>query len=77
MKVAQGHEHEEPQEQGVGQEGRHHSYSLVGRVGKGNFGEALLVESSLDGRRYIMKVPLGLYSASAWKTEAVSPSSKS
>jgi hypothetical protein len=23
--------------------GRHHSYSLVSRVGKGNFGEALLV----------------------------------
>jgi hypothetical protein len=36
--------------------GKHHSYSLVSRVGKGNFGEALLVESTLDKRRYIMKV---------------------
>lgn len=77
MKVAQGHQHEEGQEQGVGQEGKHHSYSLVGRVGKGNFGEALLVESSLDGRRYIMKVSMSQLSASVWKTEAVSPNSKS
>lgn len=35
---------------------KHHSYSMLGKVGNGNFGEAYLVESALDSRRYIMKV---------------------
>lgn len=50
MKVEKNHKAEGESET------KHHSYSLVGRVGKGNFGEALLVESTLDKRRYIMKV---------------------
>jgi hypothetical protein len=51
-------------------ESKHHSYSLVERVGKGNFGEALLVESTLDRRRYIMKVVVGVCSESAWRIAA-------
>lgn len=51
---------EKPQKNAGESEGKHHSYSMVGRVGKGNFGEALLVESTLDRRRYIMKVILGI-----------------
>jgi hypothetical protein len=35
---------------------KHHVYTLMGKVGNGNFGEAFLVSSNLDENRYIMKV---------------------
>jgi hypothetical protein len=33
-----------------------HSYTAIKKVGNGNFGQAILVESSINGNRYIMKV---------------------
>ena len=38
------------------QKTKHHTYSMVRKVGNGNFGEAYLVESTLDSKLYIMKV---------------------
>jgi hypothetical protein len=59
----------------VNQKTKHHTYSMVRKVGNGNFGEAYLVESTLDSKLYIMKVSFWLFSALALKIEI--PSSKS
>lgn len=40
----------------INQKAKHHSYSMLNKVGNGNFGEAYLVQSTLDNKRYIMKV---------------------
>jgi len=35
---------------------KHHTYTFISKVGSGNFGEAFLVQSSIDSQRYIIKV---------------------
>ena len=35
---------------------KHHSYSLLSKIGHGNFGEVFLVQSLLNQRHYVIKV---------------------
>lgn len=55
---------------------KHHSYSMFNKVGNGNFGEAYLVESMLDHKRYIMKVNVKSFRESPFKIEERSPKSR-
>lgn len=59
------------------QKSKHHAYTLVAKVGNGNFGEAYLVTSSLDNNKYIMKVPPTSHSEYPYKTGLLMPKSKS
>jgi serine/threonine protein kinase len=35
---------------------KHHTYTLISRIGNGNFGEVFLVQSNVDQNHYVVKV---------------------
>lgn len=37
---------------------KHHTYSMISKVGNGNFGEVFLVQSNVDLNHYVVKVTI-------------------
>lgn len=37
---------------------KHHTYTLISKVGNGNFGEVFLVQSNIDQNHYVVKVTI-------------------
>ena len=50
---------------------KHHTYTFISKVGSGNFGEAFLVQSSIDSQRYIIKVSPPNSENKTWKSDQI------